>query len=85
MFIRSSWRSRRKKRSRFYNLTTEFTVIPAGEGSILQVTQDGFPAGSVADSFYAACEKGWGDTFESIKRYFAESRRGGSGAGGFTS
>jgi uncharacterized protein YndB with AHSA1/START domain len=62
------------------NLTTEFTVIPAGEGSILQVTQDGFPASAAADSFYAACEKGWRDTFESIRRYFSESR-GGAGGG----
>jgi uncharacterized protein YndB with AHSA1/START domain len=60
------------------NLTTEFTIIPAGEGSILQVTQDGFPASAVADSYYAACEKGWRDTFESIRRYFSE---GHSGAG----
>ncbi len=51
---------------------TEFIVIPAGEGSILQVSQDGFPADAVADKFYAACEKGWHDTFESIRRYFAE-------------
>ncbi len=62
------------------NLTTEFTVIPAGEGSILQVSQDGFPADSVADSFYVACEKGWRDTFESIRCYFAERPRGETGA-----
>lgn len=50
---------------------TEFTVIPASEGSILRVSQDGFPADAVADKFYAACEKGWHDTFESIRRYFS--------------
>ena len=50
------------------DLTSQFIIIPAGEGSILQVTQDGFPASAVADDFYAACEKGWRDTFESMRR-----------------
>ena len=51
------------------DMTTEFIVEPADGGSILQVVQDGFPADAVADEFYAACEKGWCDTFDSIKRY----------------
>jgi uncharacterized protein YndB with AHSA1/START domain len=57
------------------NFETEFTVIPASEGSILQVSQDGFPKDAVADKFYAACEKGWRDTFESIRRYFDDAVR----------
>ncbi len=51
------------------DLTTEFTIEPTDGGSILQVVQDGFPADAVADEFYAACEKGWRDTFDSIKRF----------------
>lgn len=51
------------------DLTTEFIVEPVDGGSILQVIQDGFPADAVADEFYAACEKGWCDTFASIQRY----------------
>jgi uncharacterized protein YndB with AHSA1/START domain len=54
------------------DLITAFTVLPTANGSILKVEQDGFPADSVADEFYAACEKGWRDTFESIRRYFSQ-------------
>jgi uncharacterized protein YndB with AHSA1/START domain len=54
------------------NLTAEFTIAPAPGGSILKVTQDGFPMEAIADNFYASCEKGWNDTFESIKRFFAD-------------
>ncbi len=55
------------------NLTTEFTVEPTADGSILQVTQDGFPADAFADEFYTACEKGWCDTFNSVKRYLEQT------------
>src|SRR5262245_50709902 len=48
---------------------TEFTVEPTPAGSVLRVAQDGFPTAAVADDFYAACEKGWHDTFEGIRRY----------------
>lgn len=50
-------------------MTTEFTVEPSGDGSILRVAQDGFPDDPVADDFYAACEKGWRDTFARIEKY----------------
>jgi uncharacterized protein YndB with AHSA1/START domain len=50
----------------------EFEVLPTKDGSILRVIQDGFPTSSIADEFYNACEKGWYDTFESIRRYLAE-------------
>ncbi len=53
------------------DFTTEFVVVPSESGSVLRVVQDGFPAGSIADEFYAACEKGWRDTFDSIKRYLS--------------
>ena len=53
---------------------TRFEVEPSGNGgSILRVIQTGFPADPVADDFYAACEKGWHDTFLGMKR-FLESR-----------
>jgi uncharacterized protein YndB with AHSA1/START domain len=59
-------------------LSAEFTVEPAPNGSVLKINQDGFPADSVADEFYAACEKGWRDTFESIRRYLDDAVRGAS-------
>jgi uncharacterized protein YndB with AHSA1/START domain len=52
----------------------EFTVEQTTNGTILRVTQDGFPTDSVADEFYAACEKGWRDTFASISRYLSDSQ-----------
>jgi uncharacterized protein YndB with AHSA1/START domain len=54
-------------------LTTEFTIEPKDDGSILQVVQDGFPADAGADEFYAACETGWRETFNSIKRYLEQA------------
>jgi uncharacterized protein YndB with AHSA1/START domain len=54
------------------DFTTEFIVVPKERGSILRVVQDGFPAAAIADEFYAACEKGWSDTFASIQRYLNE-------------
>ena len=49
---------------------TEFTVEPTESGCKLRVVQDGFPADSVADEFYAGCEVGWRDTFKGIRDYF---------------
>ena len=55
------------------DLTSEFTVIPAGPNqATLRVVQDGFPCDSAADEFYAACEVGWRDTFVGIRKYLAE-------------
>jgi uncharacterized protein YndB with AHSA1/START domain len=51
------------------NFTTEFTVESHPEGAVLRVAQDGLPADSTADEFYAACETGWRDTFGGIRRY----------------
>jgi uncharacterized protein YndB with AHSA1/START domain len=51
---------------------TEFFVRPHTDGSVLRVTQDGFPVGSEADAFYAGCVKGWCDTFEGIRQYLSD-------------
>lgn len=51
------------------DFVTEFLVSPHEEGATLRVTQDGFPADPDADEFYAACEKGWRDTFAGIRRF----------------
>jgi uncharacterized protein YndB with AHSA1/START domain len=50
--------------------STAFTVEARPNGSLLRVVQDGFPADSIADEFYAGCEVGWKNTFEGIKQYF---------------
>ena len=52
---------------------TEFTVTPHGADATLRVVQDGFPMCAEADAFYAACERGWRDTFTGIRRFLAES------------
>lgn len=52
--------------------TTEFAVEPRSSGSLLRVTQEGFPVDSVADEFYEGSERGWRETFESIRRYVDE-------------
>ena len=54
------------------DFVTEFLVESHPEGATLRVTQDGFPAGSEADEFYAGCETGWRDTFAGIRRFIEE-------------
>ena len=54
--------------------TTEFNVAPTRDGSRLTVTQSGFPVAPAADDFYRACEKGWQETLESIRRHVAARR-----------
>ncbi len=51
------------------DLTTEFVVEPRTGGCQLRVVQDGFPTDTAADSFYAACEVGWRNTFAGIRRF----------------
>lgn len=53
------------------DFVTEFTVEPHSEGALLRVFQDGFPTGSEADEFYSACEEGWRNTFEGIRRFLS--------------
>lgn len=48
---------------------TIFTIEPDGNGSILRVEQTGFPSDPIADEFYAACETGWKNTFQGIRRF----------------
>lgn len=44
---------------------TIFTVEPGR----LRVEQTGFPCDAIADDFYSACEVGWKNTFEGIRKY----------------
>jgi uncharacterized protein YndB with AHSA1/START domain len=53
---------------------TIFTVEPKEEGSILSVEQTGFPSDPIADEFYAACETGWKNTFDGIRKYLGKNR-----------
>ncbi len=55
------------------DLTTEFTIEPKDGGSILQVVQEGFSVDGLTDEIYAVCEKGWCDTFDSIKRFLKQT------------
>jgi len=54
------------------DFTTEFTIEARPLGSLLRVSQDGFPCEPIADAFYAGCEVGWRNTFEGIRRFLAE-------------
>jgi uncharacterized protein YndB with AHSA1/START domain len=56
------------------DIVTEFSIVSCPEGAVLRVTQDGFPCDSKADDFYAACERGWKDTFAGIRRYLTSER-----------
>lgn len=51
--------------------TIDFIIERRPNGSLLRVVQDGFPADSSADEFYAACEMGWQKTFENIHQFLA--------------
>ena len=55
---------------------TRFTIEPDGVGSVVQVEQTGFPCDAVADEFYAACETGWKNTFEGIRKFLGTSSAG---------
>jgi len=48
---------------------TEFLVERRPNGASLRVTQSGFPDESIADSFFAACERGWRETFTGLRRH----------------
>lgn len=51
---------------------TDFVVSDSDGGSQLTVTQRGFPPGPEADEYYAACERGWADTFAGIRQFLNE-------------
>jgi uncharacterized protein YndB with AHSA1/START domain len=57
------------------DFVTTFEIEPHPQGAVLQAIQDGFPADAIADSFYAACAKGWRDTFGNIRRYIADQEK----------
>ncbi len=54
------------------SISAEFIVEPKDPGCTLEVIQDGFPADPIADDYYAACETGWKNTFEGIRKYLSE-------------
>ncbi len=56
------------------NFVTEFLVRPTAKGCVLQVTQDGFPVGPIADDFYKGCEIGWKNTFQNIRAYLEKRK-----------
>jgi uncharacterized protein YndB with AHSA1/START domain len=50
-------------------ITAEFIVGKSETGCTFKVIQDGFPIDSAADEYYKACETGWENTFEGIRKY----------------
>lgn len=50
-------------------MTAEFIVEPSETGCLLRVIQDGFPCDTIADDFYTACDVGWRNTFEGIRKF----------------
>jgi uncharacterized protein YndB with AHSA1/START domain len=52
---------------------TEFTIrVAKDKSTILRVAQSGFPLDTGADEFYAACDRGWRDTFAGIRKYLGD-------------
>lgn len=50
-------------------ISVEFRVTSGPDGgSVLEITQDGFPVDAAADEFFAGCERGWRDTLVGIER-----------------
>ena len=47
-------------------MTAEFTIQKASGGSLLRVTQSGFPSTPQADIFYEACGHGWRAALQGI-------------------
>lgn len=56
------------------DFVTEFAVQPHTAGAVLRVAQNGFPAGPEADEYFAACVKGWRDTFTGIHRHLTSKK-----------
>jgi uncharacterized protein YndB with AHSA1/START domain len=52
------------------DLSIEFRVEPARNGSRLTVFQSGFPDDAVADEYYQKCCQGWRVTLGSIREFF---------------
>ena len=47
-------------------MTAEFTIQKIATGSVLRVTQTGFPPQGQSDGFYEACGQGWRAAFQGI-------------------
>ena len=60
------------------DFSTDFQLSSVEGGCSLTVVQDGFPADEIADKFYKACEVGWQQTLESMRRYVSDGGRGGN-------
>ena len=65
------YRSRSGPLPFYADFVTEFSVASHPEGSVLRVSQDGFPPGPDADGFHSACEQGWRNTFAGIRNFLA--------------
>jgi uncharacterized protein YndB with AHSA1/START domain len=63
------YRAREGKLPFHADFILEFLVTSGPEGSVLRTTQDGFPAGPEGDEYFAACRKGWHDTFAGIRKH----------------
>ncbi|MEM8485846.1 MAG: SRPBCC domain-containing protein [Bacteroidota bacterium] len=51
------------------DFSVDFRLSPHPDGTVLSVTQAGFPDTADADSFLKDCKKGWADTFANIRRH----------------
>ncbi len=51
------------------DFSNEFFIEATENGCDLTVIQDGFPADSVADEYFAGCEAGWKTTLAGIEKY----------------
>lgn len=51
------------------NIETEFIIESIPAGTRLTVHQTGIPEGSIADDFFAGCQKGWHDTLAAMQDY----------------
>ena len=50
-------------------MTTYTLAARPGRSTLLQVRQTGFPRGTEADAFLAACEAGWQTTLHQLRAY----------------
>lgn len=54
------------------DFVTVFDIDSHRDGSLLKVTQHGFPSEESADAYYQACQQGWIDTFEGISQFLQQ-------------
>ncbi len=51
------------------DFSVDFRLSPHPDGTVLSVTQAGFPDSPDGDAYFNACQKGWTDTFANIRRH----------------